>query len=144
MADLEALAGDLHARGMSLCVDLVLNHTAAEHPWARAAAGDPAYRAFYRVFADRELPDRYERTLPEVFPDQAPGSFTQVEGMGWVWTTFNGYQWDLDWSNPEVFAGCSPWCSTSPTAASTSCAWTPRRSCGSARGPTARTSRRCT
>jgi amylosucrase len=21
----------------------------------------------------------------------------------WVWTTFNDYQWDLDWSNPEVF-----------------------------------------
>ena len=33
------------SRGMSLCVDLVLNHTAAEHPWAlAAAAGDPAYR----------------------------------------------------------------------------------------------------
>ena len=90
---------------MSLCVDLVLNHTAAEHPWARAAAaGDPAYRAFYRVFPDRTEPDRYERTLPEVFPDKAPGSFTHVEGVGWVWTTFNSFQWDLDWSNPEVFA----------------------------------------
>ncbi|MCY7373746.1 MAG: amylosucrase [Spirochaetaceae bacterium] len=104
MADLVNLAGDLHSRGMSLCIDLVLNHTAAEHPWAlAAAAGDPAYRAFYRVFADRELPDRFERTLPEVFPDQAPGSFTQVDGVGWVWATFNDYQWDLDWSNPEVF-----------------------------------------
>ena len=28
MADLQALAGDLHERGMVLCVDLVLNHTA--------------------------------------------------------------------------------------------------------------------
>ena len=105
MADLEDLAGDLHRRGMALCVDLVLNHTAAEHPWARAAAaGDPAYRSYYRVFPDREMPDRYQRTLPEVFPDQAPGSFTHVEGLGWVWTTFNTFQWDLDWSNPEVFA----------------------------------------
>jgi len=78
--------------------------TTARHPWAlAAAAGDPAYRAFYRVFADRELPDRFERTLPEVFPDQAPGSFTHVDGVGWVWTTFNDYQWDLDWSNPDVF-----------------------------------------
>jgi len=32
MADLEGLASDLHTRGMSLCIDLVLNHTAAEHP----------------------------------------------------------------------------------------------------------------
>ena len=44
MAELEELAADLHARGMALCIDLVLNHTAAEHPWARQAqAGDPAY-----------------------------------------------------------------------------------------------------
>ena len=35
MADLQALAGDLHERGMVLCIDLVLNHTAAEHEWAR-------------------------------------------------------------------------------------------------------------
>jgi amylosucrase len=105
MTDLEHLAADLHDRGMSLCVDLVLNHTAAEHPWARAAAaGDPAYRSFYRIFPDRTEPDRYERTLPEVFPDNAPGSFTQVDGVGWVWTTFNSFQWDLDWSNVEVFA----------------------------------------
>jgi amylosucrase len=104
MTDLERLAGDLHSRGMSLCVDLVLNHTAAEHPWARAAAaGDPAYRAFYRIFPDRTEPDRYEATLPEVFPDNSPGSFTHVEGVGWVWTTFNSFQWDLNWSNPDVF-----------------------------------------
>jgi amylosucrase len=104
MADLDGLAADLHERRMALCIDLVLNHTAAEHPWARAAtAGDPAYRAFYRIFPDREWPDRFERTLPEVFPDQAPGSFTHVEGVGWVWTTFNTFQWDLDWSNPDVF-----------------------------------------
>jgi amylosucrase len=56
------------------------------------------------MFADRELPDAYERTLPEVFPDFAPGSFTFDEELdGWVWTTFNAYQWDLDYANPEVF-----------------------------------------
>ena len=39
--DLEHLCDELRGRGMSLCVDLVLNHTAAEHPWAIAArAGD--------------------------------------------------------------------------------------------------------
>lgn len=105
MADLEALTGEAHRRGMALCVDLVLNHTAREHPWARAAvAGDPTYREFYRFFPDRTEPDAYERTLPEVFPDLAPGSFSKVEETDeWVWTTFHSYQWDLDWSNPEVF-----------------------------------------
>ena len=43
-------------------------------------------------------------TLPEVFPETAPGSFTWDDDLdAWVWTTFNAYQWDLDWSNPEVF-----------------------------------------
>ncbi len=105
MADLEALAADMHGRGMALCVDLVLNHTAREHPWARAAAaGDPAYRDFYLFFPDRRVPDAFERTLPEVFPDMAPGSFTHLaESDEWVWTTFHEFQWDLDWSNPRVF-----------------------------------------
>lgn len=105
LADLEDLAADLRGRGIALCVDLVLNHTAQEHGWARAAAaGDPAYRDFYLVFPDRTLPDAYERTLPEVFPDTAPGSFTYVPDMGgWVWTTFHDFQWDLDYTNPAVF-----------------------------------------
>ena len=105
MGDLEALAADLRDRGIALCVDLVLNHTAREHRWARlAAAGDPEHRDFYLVFPDRTLPDAYERTLPEVFPDTAPGSFTRVPELGgWVWTTFHDYQWDLDYTNPAVF-----------------------------------------
>src|SRR6201989_1177129 len=105
MDDLRDLAGDLRAAGMALCVDVVLNHTAREHPWAQAAmAGDERMLAFYRTFADRAEPDAYELTLPEVFPDTAPGSFTWEPALGrWVWTTFNAYQWDLDWSNPEAF-----------------------------------------
>jgi amylosucrase len=104
MTDLQALAGDLHERGMVLCIDLVLNHTAAEHEWARKAlAGEPGYREMYLIYPDRTEPDRYERTLPEVFPDLAPGSFTEVSGLGWVWTTFHDYQWDLNYANPAVF-----------------------------------------
>ena len=105
MDDLRALAGDLHRQGMSLCIDVVLNHTARAHPWAQAAlAGDAGKLAFYRSFPDRSEPDAYEATLPEVFPDTAPGSFTWVAELdAWLWTTFNPYQWDLDYSNPEVF-----------------------------------------
>lgn len=106
MADLEALAESLHDAGMSLVLDLVLNHVAREHDWAtRARAGEPAYRDYFHVFPDRTLPDAYERTLPEVFPDFAPGNFTWDEELqGWVWTTFNEFQWDVNWSNPAVFA----------------------------------------
>lgn len=104
MADLEALAADLHERDIALCIDFVLNHTADTHPWALAArAGDERYRSFYRFFDDREGPDRYERSLVDVFPATAPGSFTYLpDADAWVWTTFHDYQWDLDWSNPDV------------------------------------------
>ena len=104
VADLEVLAAELHGRGIALCIDLVLNHTAREHEWARKArAGDPGCREMYLIYPDRTVPDAYEATLPEVFPDTAPGNFTQVPGLGWVWTTFHDYQWDLNYANPEVF-----------------------------------------
>ncbi len=104
--DLRELARSLRGRGISLVLDLVLNHVAREHAWAVAArAGDERHRRYFRVFDDREVPDAYERTLPEVFPDFAPGNFTwDDELQAWVWTTFNSFQWDVDWSNPDVFA----------------------------------------
>ena len=108
MADLEDVAAALHERDMSLCIDLVLNHTAREHPWAQGwLAGDPAYAGFYTAFPDRTMPDAYDATIPEVFPDRAPGSFSWVPEAnggagGWVWTTFWPYQWDLDYTNPAV------------------------------------------
>ena len=82
MADLQAARRrPARAAASRLCVDLVLNHTAREHQWARQAlAGDPVYRDFYLVFPDRTCPTRTKRTLPEVFPDMAPGSFTEVDG----------------------------------------------------------------
>nr|WP_091757459.1 alpha-amylase family protein [Pedococcus cremeus] len=102
--DLRELTRVLRGEGISLVLDLVLNHVAREHEWAaRARAGEERYRAYFHVFPDRELPDAYERTLPEVFPDFAPGNFTWDEELrGWVWTTFNEWQWDVNWSNPEV------------------------------------------
>ncbi len=107
--DLRALIRRLHGAGVSLVLDLVMNHTSDSHPWARAArAGDPDALSLYLTYPDRTLPDAYERTLPEVFPDLAPGNFTHVAELGrWVWTTFNRFQWDLDWSNPRVLVEMS-------------------------------------
>lgn len=104
-AELKRLCDALRARGASICIDLVLNHCAREHPWAQAARdGDARYAGYFHRFPDRTMPDRYERTLPEVFPEFAPGNFTWDEAsQHWIWTTFNDYQWDLNWSNPEVF-----------------------------------------
>ena len=105
MEDLSHLAAQLRGRGISLVVDLVLNHVAREHVWAqRARAGEAKYRDYFYIFDDRSEPDRYERSLPEIFPDFAPGNFTwDEEAQGWVWTTFNSFQWDVNWANPDVF-----------------------------------------
>ncbi len=105
MADFEAVTAALHERGISVCVDLVLNHTAKEHAWAKAARkGEAKYQDYYLMFDNPAVPQRYEETLVEVFPDNAPGNFTFYPDMGkWVWTTFNEHQWDLNWANPSVF-----------------------------------------
>ena len=105
MADFEAVARALRERGISLCVDFVLNHTAKEHAWAKKARkGEQKHQDYYLMFDDDTLPKRYEETLVEVFPDNAPGSFTYYPDLGkWVWTTFNEHQWDLNWANPWVF-----------------------------------------
>lgn len=105
MEDLATVATALRERGINLCVDLVLNHTAKEHAWAEAArAGDRRYQDYYLMFDSPEVPKRFEETLVEVFPEHAPGNFTHYPDFGkWVWTTFNEHQWDLNWANPEVF-----------------------------------------
>ena len=102
--DLRALAAALRREGISLVLDFIFNHTADEHAWARAAvAGEEAFRDFYLIFPDRTLPDAYDRTLREIFPDQHPGAFTQLDDGRWIWTTFNSFQWDLNYANPAVF-----------------------------------------
>jgi len=104
MDDLEELATVLREHRISLEMDLVLNHVAKEHEWAqRARDGEQKYRDYFLMFPDRTVPDEYEKTLPEIFPDFAPGNFTwDDEAAAWVWTTFNDYQWDLNWANPDV------------------------------------------
>jgi len=106
MDDLAKLTTKLRQYGISLCIDLVCNHTAKEHNWAKEAlTGDPNYQHYYLMFPDRTLPDQYELTLREIFPDFAPGSFSYITNIEkWVWTTFNEYQWDLNYTNPAVFA----------------------------------------
>lgn len=103
--DLSGLARELRAVGISLVLDFVFNHTSDEHAWAKAAlAGDPEHQDYYLMFPDRQMPDAYERTLREIFPEQRPGSFTwRPEIARWVWTTFNSFQWDLHYANPDVF-----------------------------------------
>lgn len=105
MEELSKLAAALREEGISLALDFVFNHTSDEHMWAqKAKSGDPDFMAYYYTYPDRELPDQFQKYLRDIFPTIRKGSFTWCEEMKrWVWTTFNSFQWDLNYSNPEVF-----------------------------------------
>jgi amylosucrase len=104
MDDLRSLTRALRGAGISLVLDFIFNHTSDEHEWARGCINGAAeYQGFYHIFPDRGLPDQYDQTLREIFPDQHPGGFSRLADGRWVWTTFNSFQWDLNYSNPAVF-----------------------------------------
>ncbi len=105
MKDLTSLAEEMRSREQLLVLDVVVNHTSNEHAWAeKARQGDPKYQDYYYTFESRTIPDKFEQSMPEIFPETSPGNFTWDEAMGrWVMTVFNNYQWDLNYSNPSVF-----------------------------------------
>ena len=105
MDDLAELADKCHEKGISLCMDFVMNHTSEDHEWAvKARQGDGEYMSRYFFYADPSIPAEYEKTVPQVFPTTAPGNFTWLPEIGhYVMTTFYPYQWDLNYRNPRVF-----------------------------------------
>ena len=105
MDDLAALAKDCHKRGIAVCLDFVMNHTSEDHAWARKArAGDKSYQDRYFFYESWDVPNEFEKTVPQVFPQTAPGNFSWCEEVGKVvMTTFYPYQWDLNYANPVVF-----------------------------------------
>ena len=104
MEQLRTLASELRENGISLVVDFIFNHTSNEHHWARRAQeGDPEYSDYFWIYPDRTMPDAFERTVREIFPDDHPGTFVPLPDGRWVWATFHTYQWDLNYANPAVF-----------------------------------------
>ncbi len=105
LEDLQNLQKKMQAKDMHLMIDIVLNHTSHHHQWARAAKeGDAAFQDYYYMFPDRKIPNEFDVTMPEVFPESSPGSFSYVPQCNkWVMTVFHKYQWDLNYSNPAVF-----------------------------------------
>lgn len=105
MEDLEDLTAACHQRKMNVCMDFVMNHTSEDHEWAKKARqGDGEYMSRYFFFNNREIPDEYEKTVPQVFPTTAPGNFTWLPEINhYVMTSFYPYQWDLNYKNPRVF-----------------------------------------
>ncbi|MBN8679538.1 MAG: alpha-amylase family protein [Chitinophagales bacterium] len=104
LEDLKKVIASMQESGMYLMLDIVLNHTSYHHEWAKKAKqGDPKYQDYFYFYDDRRLPDQFDQTMPEIFPESAPGSFSYVEEcQKWVMTVFHRYQWDLNYTNPDV------------------------------------------
>jgi len=95
LADLDELIAELHARGMKLVMDLVVNHTSDEHPW------------FIESRSSRDNPKRdwyWWRDTPTNWESHFSGStWTRDETTGQYYLhIFSAKQPDLNWENPEV------------------------------------------
>ncbi len=101
----EELVSSLRKEGIHSCIDFVVNHTAKEHAWAVSAlSGNQDAMNLYMMYPDRTIPDRFEKTVPEVFPTVSPGNFNYYPEIDrHVFTSFYEFQWDLNFNNPEVF-----------------------------------------
>lgn len=104
MPQLATLMQQLHQQGIKPVLDFVFNHTSDEHRWAKLAkAGNAEYRDYYFFLTEQER-DQFAPCLREIFPEIRRGCFTQdPASKRWIWTTFNSFQWDLNYANPQVF-----------------------------------------
>ena len=109
LADLDELIDALHARGIRLLMDLVVNHTSDEHPW------------FVESRSSRDNPKRDWYWWRDARPGHVPGTpgaeptnwESHFSGSTWEWDektgqyylhVFSRKQPDLNWENPDVRA----------------------------------------
>ncbi|MFC5380977.1 alpha-amylase family protein [Aquipuribacter nitratireducens] len=101
LGDVPPLVRMARERGMRVIVDLVVNHTSADHPWFRSAlrGTDSPHRDYY-VWRSDPPPDTSDEV---VFPDQEDGIWTKDEASGeWYLHRFYRHQPDLNVGNEAV------------------------------------------
>ncbi len=100
MEDMEELIAQARARGISIIMDLVLNHTSDEHRWFREAckSRENPYHDYY-VWRDG-APDMPPNDMKAAFGGSA---WTYVPALGqYYFHQFAVKQPDLNWDNPAV------------------------------------------
>ncbi len=98
--DFDALVEEADKHGISLMLDMVLNHTSTEHTWfQKALAGEKKYQDFYilrEAQEDGSLPTNWESK----FGGKAWSKFGETDK--YYLHLYDVTQADLDWRNPEV------------------------------------------
>ncbi len=95
--DFRRLVDEAHRRGISVVIDLVINHTSVEHPWFQEALRDPAspYREYYIWSQDDP---GYRGPWGDVAWHRSPAADEFYYGLFW-----SGMP-DLNYRNPAVTA----------------------------------------
>lgn len=100
MADFDRLLAEVHARGMRLILDLVVNHTSDEHPWfiESRSSRDSEKRGWY-IWRDGKAgrePNNWESIFSESAWKYDAGSDQYFMHL------FSARQPDLNWENPAT------------------------------------------
>lgn len=112
MEDFDRMLEGIHARGMKLVMDLVVNHTSDEHPWfveSRKSKDNP-YRDYYiwREGKDGKEPNNWGSCF-----SGSAWEYDKTTDMYYL-HLFSKKQPDLNWDNPkvrdEVFQMMNWWC----------------------------------
>jgi oligo-1,6-glucosidase len=106
LGDLDRLITGLHARGIKLVMDLVVNHTSDEHPWFVESRDTTAAKRGWYIWR----PPRDGMRGGE--PDAEPNNWTSAfSGPAWHYDESSGEYYlhlfsrkqpDLNWENPGV------------------------------------------
>ena len=109
LADVDELIAALHARGMKLVIDIVVNHTSDQHPWfleSRASTDNPKRDWYW-------WRDAKDGTTPPEPGAEPTNWMTFFSEPAWTWDEatqqyylhlFAVQQPDLNWEHPEVRA----------------------------------------
>ncbi|MEI4281102.1 glycoside hydrolase family 13 protein [Klenkia terrae] len=98
LADLEALIADARALGLKVILDVVPNHTSAQHAWFRAALADPdapEASRYHFAPASEQPPNNWQ----SLFGGPA---WSRTPDGRWYLHLFAPEQPDLNWRDPAV------------------------------------------
>lgn len=105
LADCRELIDQVHARGMRIVFDMVLNHTSDKHPWfleSKTSRDNP--RRDWYIWRDGRKPGG--KAPPNNWRSMLGGSGWHYDAATdqWYFASFLGFQPDLNYRNPVVKA----------------------------------------